>query len=172
MALPTLKIAGVEFAQETFPSSQTYSRVDGGSNLHRKLSGAGAQQTHWNKLATRISGEGWSPAALAGVDWSTSVEILCIQPRAIHSSSNVATLPAARRSDLTVNVLAYAVVGGALVSTPVNVVTNTATATTVSGATSYQFYYFPKANFFSRGPVLDLDLEGAVYGWSLEAEEA
>lgn len=171
MDLPILKIAGVEISLQTFAVSQTYRRVDGGSVLHRMLNGAGVAQEHWSKLATSIAGEGWAPAALAGVDWSAPVEILCVQPRAIHSATVTATLPAARRSDLTVNVYAMAVVGNKLVATPVNMVTNTATATAVTGATGYQFMYFPKLSCWSRGPVEPLDMTSASYGWTLEAEE-
>lgn len=173
MQLPTLKIAGVEIALQSFPVSQTYRRVDGGSVLHRTLNGAGLPQHHWTKLATSIAGEGWAPVALAGVDWSAPVEILCVQPRAIHSATVTATLPAARRADLTVNAYALAVVANELVATPVVVVgdTATATATTVAGATSYQFMYFPKLSCWSRGPSEQLDLTRASYGWTLEAEE-
>lgn len=171
MAVPTLKIAGVEFSLQTFPVSQTYRQIEG-ATLHRMLNGAGVKQHHWGKLATTISGDGWSPAALAGVDWSASFEILCVQPRAVHSATVTATLPAARRSDLAINVFAFAVVAGQLVSTPVSVATNTATCTAVSGATSYQVYYYPKIQSYSSGPTETLDMTGAAYSWSLEAEEA
>lgn len=171
MIAPKLIIAGVEIALQTFPTSQAYGRVDGGSVLHRMLNGAGAPQHHWSKLSVSIAGDGWAPPALAGVDWSAAVEISCIAPRAISSATVNATLPAARRADLTTNVYAYAVVAGELVATPVAVLVNAATATAVSGATSYQFYYYPKLSCWSRGPVESLDLAGAAYAWSLEAEE-
>ena len=170
MIAPKLIIAGVEIALQTFPASQSYGRVDGGGVLHRMLDGAGAAQEHWNKLAISIAGDGWAPPALAGVDWN-SFEISCIQPRAIHSATVNATLPAARRSDLTTNVYCRAVVAGELVETPVSVLVNAATATAVAGATSYQFYYYPKLTCWSRGPAESLDLAGAAYAWSLDAEE-
>jgi hypothetical protein len=170
MAVPTLKVAGVEFALQTFPASQEYNPLTG-AKVHRMLNGAALKQTHWRKLGTRISGDGWAPAALAGVDWSFPVEIWCIQPRAIHSATVNTTLPAARRSDFADAVLCRAVVNGELVETPVSVVTNTATATAVGGATSYQFMYYPKLNFYSDGPTEALSSKDGVYGWSLEAEE-
>lgn len=170
MIAPKLIIAGVEIALQTFPASQSYSPIEGAA-LHRLLNGAGVKQTHWGKLATSIAGDGWAPPALAGVDWSAAVEISCIQARAIHSATVNATLPAARRSDLSVNVYARAVVNGELVETPVSVLVNAATATAVAGATSYQFYYYPKLSCYSSGPSESLDLSGAAYGWTLEAEE-
>lgn len=170
MIAPLLKIAGVEVALQTFPTAQSYDVLEG-ATLHRLLNGAGAKQTHWRKLATQISGDGWAPVALAGVDWSVPVEIACIQPLAIHSASNSATLPVARRSDLTTNVYARAVVSGELVETAVSMAGDVATATAVAGATSYQFWYYPKLNFYSSGPSESLDLSGAAYAWELSAEE-
>ena len=170
MIAPKLIIGGVEIALQTFPASQDYDVLEG-ATVHRMLNGAAAKQSHWRKITTRISGDGWAPAALAGVDWTAPVEISCIQARAIHSATVNATLPAARRSDLGTNVYCRAVVNGELVATPVSVVGNAATATAVASATSYQFYYYPKLSCYSSGPSESLDLSGAAYGWSLEAEE-
>jgi hypothetical protein len=170
MSLPSLKIAGVEISIQAFPITQDYAPIEG-ATVHRMLNGAGLKQTHWRKLRTSVNGEGWSPPALAGVDWSAPVEILCVQARVINSATVNATLPAARRSDLAVNVLAYAIVGGLLVATPVVVSTNAATATAVTGATSYQFHYYPKLSCYSSGPTESLDMQGAAYSWTLEAEE-
>lgn len=170
MIAPLLKIAGVEVALQTFPVNQSYDVLEGAA-LHRMLNGAGAKQTHWRKLATSISGDGWAPVALAGVDWTLPVEIACIQARSIHSLTTSATLPAARRSDLSTNVYARAVVAGELVETAVSLAGNVATATSVPSATSYQFWYYPKLNFYSSGPSESLDLSGAAYAWSLSAEE-
>ncbi|MEN6539425.1 MAG: hypothetical protein ABFC67_07440 [Mizugakiibacter sp.] len=171
MSLPALKIAGIEIPQDVWPMRQSYSKVNGGSTPHRMMNGAALKQQHWRKLSTTIQGEGWAPPALAGVDWSVPVEIQCVQPRSIHSATTSATLPAARRSDLAVNVWATALVNGRVVDTPVSVVGDVATATTVAGASAYQFYYYPKLMFYSDGPTEDLDMERAAYPWQLTAEE-
>lgn len=168
--LPSLIIAGITLPAEAFPASQDYAPL-GGSTVHRKLNGAAAKQTHWTKLATTLSGSGWSPLALAGVDWSVPVSIACIAPRAIRSATVNATLPAARRADFADAVLARAIVAGRLINTPVSVLVNAATATAVSGATGYEFLYYPLLDFVSQGPREALDMGGAAYGWSLEAEE-
>lgn len=170
MSVPSLKIAGVEFALQTFPVSQAYRALEG-ATVHRMMDGVGRKQQHWRKLATSISGDGWAPSALAGIDWSAAIEILCVAPRAIHSATVSATLPAARRTDFSDAVLCRAIVAGELVATPVSVVGNTATATAVAGATGYQFMYYPKLSCYSSGPSESLDLSGAVYGWTIEAEE-
>lgn len=171
MSLPTLNIAGIPITAEAGPVNQGYRTLEG-ATVHRMLDGTGVKQTHWTKLATDIRGDGWIPLPLAGVDWAVPVEILCVQPRSLYSATTSATLPAARRTDLSVNVFASAVVGGLLVPTPVGVVGNVAAATAVPGATGYQFAYYPKITCHSSGPTLNLDLNGAVYGWTLTAEEA
>lgn len=171
MSVPTLKIGGVEFALQTFPMRQEYRPING-STQGRMQSGAAFKQTHWSKLGTRISGSGWAPPAMAGIAWGSAVEIYCIQPRAVFSATASATLPAARRTDGTDPVLARAVVGSQLVETPLaSLVGNVATATAVSGATGYQFHYYPKLSFYSDGPTESLDATSGEYGWSLEAEE-
>lgn len=171
MSYPFLVIAGIRLPYESYPASQSYAPLEDGSILHRTLNGTGIKQTHFSKLVTTIEGDGFTPAPLDGVDWSAAVSISCIKPMVLNSASNVATLPAARRSDLTDNVLARALVDGYEVATPVNVVGNTATATVVAGASAYRFWYFPVLSCFSRGPQRSLGIENAAWRWSLTAEE-
>lgn len=170
-ALPGLIVAGVALPVEPWAARQEYRTVDAGSTVHRMLNGAALKQTHWRKLSTTISGDGWAPPAFDAVDWSQPVEIACIQPRMVASATASVSLPAARRSDRLP--LARAVVDGLLVPTPLaSLAGNVATATAVSGASAYQFLYWPKLYFVSPGPVVALDAERGIYGWSIEAEEA
>lgn len=170
MTTPSLIVAGITLPAESWPAAQEYAKVDGGASVLRMLNGAALKQTHWRKIATTIRGDGWAPPALDGVDWSQPVEISCIAPRMINSATTAATLPAARRTDMAP--LARAVVGGALVDTPLaSLVGNVATATVVAGATAYQFLYWPKTSFYSEGPAVALDAERGSYGWTLTAEE-
>jgi len=168
---PTLIIAGVPIPFVVYPDSQTYRRIEA-ATVHRMLNGAAQKTTHWEKLATTISGNGWAPPALAGVDWSVPVEIACVAPRSQHSATTAATLPAARRSDLDTNVYAFAVVDGEIIETPLaSLVGNVATATAVTGADAYAFYYYPLITCVSPGVDESLDLSGAVYAWSVSAEQ-
>jgi hypothetical protein len=171
MIAPMLKIGAVEIALQTFPVVQEYRPVTG-ETLHRMANGAAFKQQHWRKVGISISGDGWAPPALAGVDWALPVEISCVTPMAIGSNTTAATLPAARRGDISPSVYAVAVVNGEVVNTPVSVVGNVATATAVSGASSYQFWYYPKLTCYSGGPTEALNVPGASFTWSLEAEEA
>lgn len=171
MPAGTLIIAGVPIGVDEFPSSQVYRTLQG-AVIHRMLNGSAVKQTHWEKTATTINGAGFAPPALAGVNWKALVEISCITPRSIYSTSNVATMPTGRRTDIADQVVAFAVVAGRNVITPVSVAGNIATATTVSGASGYKFWYYPKLMCISNGPTESLDMAGGGNSWSLDAEEA
>lgn len=174
MIAPKLIIAGVEIPLEAFPASQEYARLDEGRAVHTMLNGAALVQTHFDKLVTRISGEGWAPSALDGVNWGAPVEISCIKPRCVSSQTITATLPIGRRGDLSPlpPVFVMAVVAGELVPTTVSVVGNLATAAAVTGATSYRFCYYPKLNFVvPQGVSESLNLAGATYSWAIDARE-
>lgn len=171
MPARTLIIAGVPIGIDEFPASQTFRKVQGSAIL-RMQDGTAVKQTQWEKIATHITGAGFAPPALAGVDWKTSFEISCVAPMSLYSPSNIATIPSARRTDIGDQVLAFGVVGGMNIITPVSVVGDTATATPVSGATGYKFWYYPKLTFFSFGPSERLDTAGGGNSWSIDAEEA
>lgn len=169
MSVPALKIAGVEISLNEFPAQQGYKDL-GGLTLRRMANGAALAQQHWRKLAISISGNGWAPPALKGIDWSAPVVVSCIAPRSVASATVNATLPAARRSDAAP--YATALVDGKLVATLMSLVGDAATATAVSGASSYRFFYYPQLSCYALNGVEEtLDIAGAAFSWSIEAEE-
>lgn len=170
MSVPTLKIAGIEISMHEFPARQTY-RDLGGLAFHRMANGAAISQQHWRKLGIGISGDGWAPPALLGVDWSAPVVVSCIAPRSVASATINATLPAARRSDAAP--YAMALVSGKLVPTPMSLVGAAATATAVSGASGYRFFYYPELTCYALNGVEEsMDAVSASFSWSIDAEEA
>jgi len=95
------------------------------------------RSTGAKKYRTRISGGGWVSSGLSDVDFEQEVVIRCIEPLPCHSATNEVTLPAGRRSDMTFP--AHAVVDGLLVETTITqIVSNTATLESVSGASEYR----------------------------------
>lgn len=162
-------IGGLRIAFDSaYELTQTYEPL-GGVTLHRMLDGTGAQQVHWRKLATTISGSGKLPDGLAALSFDSSMTILCMAPLAITTVSNVITIPAARRTDWPP--VGYAIVDGRLVKSSISVATNTATVTTVSGATAYQVLYWPSLTVYARPPERQFNGRGTVAGWTLRAEE-
>lgn len=150
MSAQNLIIGGIEvplFAL-TDAFSQDYEELAAIAGL-RLANGSLVIQRAWPasgnyKLRSTISGGGSLPAPLDGLDRGASHEISCAQPRAIAAVGNVITLPAGRRSDTGYAPVGFASVAGELISTPLALVGNVATLTTVAGAQHYQVRYWPK----------------------------
>ena len=169
--------------------SQTYTDLRA-QTLYRYLSGGAAVRRSWSgKVRTEVQGRGLVPAGLSAVCSATgTVVISCVGHRSVRSSSNVITIPAARRSDLTITTKAgttatgkswyartwdgdvYATATGSTASgTGHNVVTITqATGETHGG---YEVVYLPKIVGYA-----ELSAEGyqqnVGFSWSLVVEEA
>ena len=169
--------------------SQSYTDLRA-QTLYRYLSGSAAVRRSWSgKVRTEVQGKGLVPAGLSAVCSATgTVTISCVGHRSVRSSSNVITIPAARRSDLTITTKAgttatgkswyartwdgdvYATATGSTASgTGHNVVTITlATGETHAG---YEVIYLPKIVGYA-----ELSAEGYQqndgFNWSLVVEEA
>jgi hypothetical protein len=149
--------------------TQTYEPL-GGRSLRRKLSGAAHVQSNWAKWRTVISGSGRLPEGLGNLDPSASVSIYCMAPMSITETDTSILLPSARRTDWAPH--AYAIVDGRMVPTGISIATNTATLTTVAGASHYTAVYYPILTCYCDKPTLTFSGRGTVAGWTLTAEEA
>jgi hypothetical protein len=169
--------------------TQTYTDLRA-QTLYRYLNGGAAVRRSWSgKVRTEVQGRGLVPAGLSAVCSATgAVVISCVGHRSVRSSGNVITIPAARRSDLTITTKAgttatgkswyartwdgdiYATATGTTASgTGHNVVTITlATGETHAG---YEVIYLPKIVGYA-----ELSAEGYQqndgFNWSLVVEEA
>ena len=143
----------------------------GSSVVHRMMNGDGKQQYNWSKIKTTLSGRGWIPAGLDGVDFSGSVLLKCAAHKTITSASNVIVLTADRRSDTDFEPRGYAIVAGNRVDTTISLPVNTATLGVVAGATSYQVEYFPQISVFAKLTSSDVAVTEANYSWVIKAEQ-
>ncbi|RLC99624.1 MAG: hypothetical protein DRI46_09130 [Chloroflexi bacterium] len=156
-----------------FPSgitiSQTYQDI-GGFTSHRMMNGAGIKQTHWTKIGTSISGQGFLPNGIDALDFGQPLVLKCGAALAIQSVSNVMTLPVNRRSDVAVT--ARAILDTDFQSrTPVNVVGDIATVDVVAGAQGYLVFYYPQITVFATPVQENIDLNNSTWDWSIECEE-
>ena len=169
--------------------TQTYTDLRA-QTLYRYLSGGAAVRRSWSgKVRTEVQGRGLVPAGLSAVCSATgTVTVSCVGHRSIRSASNVITIPAARRSDLTITTKAgtsatgkswyartwdgdvYATATGSTASgTGHNVVTITlATGETHAG---YEVVYLPKLTGYAELRS-DEYQQNQGFGWSLVVEEA
>jgi hypothetical protein len=172
-------LGGIAVAAEAVVGfAQSYEPLGGVARL-RMMSGAAVQQVHWRRLRTVLSGDGWWPAGLDGLDYDAQLTLACAAPRSIRSASNVIVLPAGRRADAGYTPIGHALLtgagtqvgGGDLVPTPVSMGGDTATLTVVSGAAGYQVTWWPVLIVFADPPTAETDARGATHRWSLTAEE-
>lgn len=173
MSGPTLEIGALVVPYVvTLGLRVEYERLAARSD-RRTAAGGLNRRTAWTgKLRATITGDGWAPPGLATLDEDTAYSVALPELRSVDSASNVITLPAARRSGGIYTPLGFAVVAGALVSTPVALVTDTATLTTVAGASGYRVDYYPQVSAYVRFVREELDAERRVHGWQLVVEEA
>lgn len=171
MPAPLFELGGVPVPLAAgLALSQSYEAI-GGWALLRMMSGAGLKQQHWQRLRTSVSGEGWVPEGLQALDYSASLGLKCIAPRAVHAVSNVIGIPAARRADAAP--YGFAVLAdGSLRDTAAALAGDTVTLTPVAGAVRYIAHYYPQLTVFAEPPRTRFDASGAVAGWELTAEEA
>jgi hypothetical protein len=110
------------------------------------------------------------PPGLAGLDYDTTHVLKSGAARSLQATGNVITVPAARRTDAGYEPTGYAIVDGRYVSTPLVLVTNTATLTVVAGAQGYGVRYWPQITVYARFSD-DNRPAGASWSWRIDAEE-
>ena len=171
MGAPLLELGGVQVPLAAALGLQQSYEPLGGWTLLRTLNGAALKQQHWLKLRTVLSGEGWVPEGLQALDYSASMTLKCVAPRALASASNVIVLPAARRADAAP--FGFAVMAdGSLRDTPGSLAVDTLTLTVVAGAVRYVAHYYPQLTVFAEPPRSRFDLAGGAAGWGPTAEDA
>lgn len=151
---------------------QTYEPM-GGESILRTMSGTGIKQVTWSRLRTTISGGGWSPPGLGGIDTTLQQSVACIIPRTvIANDSRQATLPAARRSDAGAEPWAWAILpDGSVINTGLAMAGNLATAEEITGAVGYQILYYPLLTCWVSRPTESGVRGDATYRWEITCEE-
>lgn len=166
----TLEIGGLVIPVEAAGDIEQTFETIGGSTLLRMMNGAAKKQTHWRKLRTRISGAGWTPPGLAGLDYDVPLLLKSCASRALQSTGNVIAVPAARRTDSGYTPTGFAIVAGRYVPTPLSLASNTATLTAVTGAQGYGVRYWPELTVYAEFSESNRAM-GASWSWQLTAEE-
>lgn len=153
-----------------FDIAQTLDALSGRVLLRAK-NGNGIIQSRWQKLATRISGAGFMPDGLDGLDLSVPVSIACGVSLSKASGSNIITIPRAFRTDGEYAPAGVAIMGHDGQATPLTMDGSEATLTVVAGATAYHVVYFPILSCAIKSINRSLSDANAQWAWSIDAEE-
>lgn len=134
-------------------------------------SGRAIKQTHFSKLRTSLSGQGWVPAGLDGLDYSSPLLLKCAAPRCISSQNHQIAIPAVRRNDRGFEPKGYALIEGELIETAVLFQANIANLRIVPEADIYQVHYYPELMVFAEPSQVQGNMAGAEFSWALTCEE-
>ena len=169
MSKPRIMLAGVEIVLHSGAPVETLEPI-GGSSVLRMSDGAGVKQQHWKRMAGTISGEGWMPPGLDGLDYSVPLELRSTKVQSISGPGLVHLLPGTPRPDYPAYGLAL--VGREWVGTACEVVDGVATLSAVPGATLYRVCWLPVFSVFVDRPSESQSGAAASHSWSLSWEEA
>lgn len=168
MSNPPLMLGGVAVHHLLAGGAAETQEAIGGSSTFRLSGGAAVKMTHWQKMSGSISGEGFWPPGLDGLDYTQPLELRSTKVRTHQAAGAVITLQGTPRPDHAP--WGYAVVGRELVPTPVAMTGKVATLTAVPGATAYQVCWQPVYTVMCNRP--SESQAGGSRTWSLAWEEA
>lgn len=139
----------------------------GGSSVLRMSDGAGVKMQHWERMAGTISGAGWIPPGLDGLDYSKPLELRSTQVNAIHGEELQFRLTGTPRPDVAP--WADALVGDQWRRVPSAFADGVLTVTPLAGATLYRACWLPVYSVFANRPP---KTQSTAHGWSIAWEEA
>lgn len=171
MSLPPLMLAGISLHLQAGPAQLSEQAIGGETNV-RLSRGRLVTMRHWEKMAGSITGSGFAPPGLDGLDFAAHHELRSTKSRALQSSGTAFTLPSDHRPDKAP--WAFALVPGLKEPVETACVTSgrSVTVTPVPGATAYQVWFLPVYIVKCSRPSETQDSSGAAFGWTINWEEA
>lgn len=171
MSLPPLMLAGIPLHLQAGPAQYSEQPI-GGVNSLRLSGGQLVVQRHWRRMSGSISGSGFAPPGLDGLDFTLTHELRSTKTRTVQSSGTTVELPADPRPDKAP--WAFALIPGSkeAVPTACSAAGRTVTVTPVAGAAAYQVWFMPSYTVWTPGPNESQDSSGATFGWTINWEEA
>lgn len=167
MTHPRIVLGGVPIVPHAGAPTESIEPI-GGYSVLRMSDGTGLKQQHWERMSGSISGEGWMPPGLAGLDYSGPLELRSTQVQNMVGAGLAFELTGTPRPDVAP--WGHALVGDQWLRTACTYVAGVATLAPVAGATLYQACWMPVLSVFCSRPAQSQG--GGAHGWSLGWEEA
>lgn len=169
MSLPPITLGGVPIVLHAGAPDQSDTPLLGEAVV-RLSGGEGVKMTHWGKAAGAISGQGWMPPGLDGLDYSQPLELRLTAQECVVGAGRSYSLKSLPRPDRAP--WAMALIGSQWVDTPCILVDGIATASSVGGASMYMIQWMPVYNVFvSKPPKSTSSSAGGSFGWTINWEE-
>jgi hypothetical protein len=167
MTHPRITLGGVPIVLHAGAPTESIEPI-GGYSVLRMSDGAGIKQQHWERMSGSISGEGWMPPGLAGLDYSGPLELRSTQVQNMVGAGLAFELTGTPRPDVAP--WGHALVGDQWLRTACTYEDGVATLAAVPGATLYQACWMPVFSVFCSRPAQGQG--GGSHSWSISWEEA
>ncbi|MEB2328110.1 MAG: hypothetical protein OZ926_14805 [Pseudomonas sp.] len=168
MSPPRIMLGGVPIVLHAGAPVLSEEPIGGETSL-RMSDGALITMTHWERMSGSISGNGWMPPGLHGLDYRQPLELRSTKVHSIVGAGLAHTLRGTPRPDVAP--WGQALVGDDWIDTPCTVLDGVATLSAVLGATLYKVCWMPVYSVKARRPSETQDSGTASHSWSITWEE-
>ncbi|HBS81000.1 MAG: hypothetical protein CMK99_13660 [Pseudomonas sp.] len=141
----------------------------GGESSVRLSGGALVSMTHWERMSGSISGNGWMPPGLDGLDYSQPLELRSTKVKSVSGTGLSYTLTSTPRPDVAP--WGMALVGELWIDAACSVTDGVATLTAVPGASGYRVCWMPIYSVKAKRPSESQDNGTGSHSWSITWEE-
>lgn len=166
--MPDVIFGGVPIVLHAGPPAQSDSPVLGES-LVRLALGSLVKMSHFKKAGGSISGSGWMPPGLDGLDYDHQLELRLTAHESISGVGLVYALTGTPRPDVAP--WALALVGDELESASCTLSGSSVTVAPVAGASRYYVQWMPVYTVFANKPVKSVDPATNTWTWQLDWQE-
>ncbi len=167
--MPDVIFGGLPIVRHAGPPSQSDSPVLG-EGLVRLALGTGVKMTHFFKAGGSISGSGWMPPGLDGLDYSHPLELRLTSQESMTDTGLVFPLTSTPRPDVAP--WAIALVNGEWEQANCSFNDGVVTVEAVPGAVIYNVQWMPVYMVFASKPQKSMDPATATFGWQIDWQEA
>lgn len=166
--MPHIKLGGVELTLHSGAPSESEDPI-GGDSVVRMSDGTGVPMSHWSKMSGSISGTGFAPPGLSGLDFRQPQELRTTQVSNISGDGPEFELTSTPRDDVAP--WAFAKVGKELVEVACSYDAGVATVDEVPGAEFYQVWWYPVYTVKARLSKAQTSAAPVEHSWSIAWEE-
>lgn len=170
--MPDVIFGGLPIVLHAGPPAQSDAPVLGEAVVRLGL-GTATKMTHFFKAGGTISGSGWMPPGLDGLDYSQPLELRLTMQKSMTGPGLVYELTSTPRDD--VPPWAMALVGGEWEHAESTFSASVVTVDAVARATMYTVQWMPVYQVFASAPPNSMDPSmdpsTAAFGWQIDWQE-